>query len=91
MTSADRSQLVRLRQSLLLAVREMERAQNQLDGIYPSFARLVDEVTDTVGGSSQKVDQQMVAALQAARSRTSAAVQTLASSRSAVSTFAMRL
>ena len=67
-----------LRDVLETTAHEVMSAQDHLYEAIAEFNRVALDVIEVVGGSAQRVDQEMVASLEEAKARTDAALDALA-------------
>ena len=89
MTAPDPGALRALRVQLDYAAREVAATGAVLGGMSSSFSAVAEQVTAVVGGSTQRVDQEMVASLQGAKKQIGTAVAALQGAMSAARTLEM--
>lgn len=85
------SDLQRLKQQLASIGSDAKSTANGLTGFKSKFSTAVSQVSATVGGSAQHVDQQMIQTLQAAEKQVDAAVAALQQAAQAANRYASSL
>ena len=85
------SQLQQLRQQIGAIATDAKSTAQGLNGFKAKFSRAVSQVTATVGGSSQQIDQHLVSTLQAAEKQVDSAIQALQVAASEASRYAQSL
>jgi hypothetical protein len=85
------SQLSQLKAQVAALARDASATANSLAGYKTKFSQSVSQVSATVGGSAQRVDQEMINTLQAAEQRVDDAVAALRQAAKAANDYAARL
>jgi hypothetical protein len=85
------SQLQQLKQQINAIGNDAKSTSQGLGGFKSKFSTAVSQVAATIGGSSQRVDQNMINTLQAAEKQVDAAIQALHAAASAATSYAASL
>ncbi|WP_116947114.1 hypothetical protein [Jiangella endophytica] len=85
------SQLAQLKSQVAALSRDASATATSLAGYKTKFSQSVSQVSATVGGSAQRVDQDMINTLQAAERRVDEAVAALRQAARAANDYAARL
>ncbi|GAB3795553.1 hypothetical protein [Micromonospora zhanjiangensis] len=85
------SQLNQLRQQIDQLGQQARTQAQGLSAFKPKFSQAVGQVSSTIGGSAQRVDQEMIATLQAAEKEVDQAVQALQAAAAAAARYAASL
>lgn len=82
------SQLTQLKQQINGIGNDAKTTAQALSGFKGKFSQSVSQVSATIGGSAQRVDQNMIQTLQAAEKQVDAAIAALQQAASAASRYA---
>lgn len=85
------SQLNQLKGQINSLAQDAKSTAQGLSGFKSKFSNAVGQVSATVGGSAQRVDQDMIATLQAAERQIDEAIRALQAAASAASGYAASL
>jgi hypothetical protein len=85
------SQLSQLKQQIDSIGNDAKTTAQGLTGFKGKFSQAVSQVSATVGGSAQQVDQKMIQTLQAAEKQVDAAIAALQQAASAAKSYAASL
>ncbi len=85
------SQLSQLKQQINSIGNDAKTTAQGLSGFKSKFSQSVSQVSATIGGSAQQVDQKMIQTLQAAEKQVDAAIAALQQAASAASSYASSL
>jgi len=85
------SQLSQLKQQINSIGTDAKSTAQGLSGFKSKFSQSVGQVSATIGGSAQQVDQKMIQTLQAAEKQVDAAIAALQQAASAASSYASSL
>ena len=85
------SQLTQLKQQISALANDAKNTANGLAGFKSKFSQAVNQVSATVGGSAQKVDQELIQALQMAEREVDQAIQALQAASQKATTYAQSL
>ncbi len=85
------SQLQQLKQQISALSSDAKSTAQGLAGFKSKFSQAVAQVSATVGGSSQKVDQHLISTLQAAEKEVDQAIQALQAAATEASRYAQSL
>lgn len=85
------SQLAQLKQQINSIGNDAKTTAQGLNGFKSKFSQSVGQVSATIGGSAQQVDQKMIQTLQAAEKQVDAAIAALQQAASAASSYAASL
>jgi ABC-type transporter Mla subunit MlaD len=85
------SQLSQLKQQINSIGNDAKSTAQGLSGFKSKFSQSVGQVSATIGGSAQQVDQKMIQTLQAAEKQVDAAIAALQQAASAASSYASSL
>lgn len=85
------SQLAQLKQQINSIGNDAKTTAQGLSGFKSKFSQSVGQVSATIGGSAQHVDQKMIQTLQAAEQQVDAAIAALQQAASAASSYAASL
>ncbi|HET9893933.1 MAG TPA: hypothetical protein VFQ44_03270 [Streptosporangiaceae bacterium] len=82
------SQLAQLRQQINGIGNDAKTTAQGLTGFKSKFSQAVSQVSATIGGSAQQVDQKMIQTLQAAEKQVDGAIAALQQAAAAASSYA---
>ncbi|MGY1846791.1 hypothetical protein [Blastococcus sp. SYSU DS1021] len=85
------SQLGQLKQQINSIGNDAKTTAQGLGGFKSKFSQSVSQVSATIGGSSQRVDQQMIQTLQAAEKQVDAAIAALQQAAQSANSYASSL
>lgn len=85
------SQLAQLKQQINSIGNDAKTTAQGLSGFKSKFSQSVSQVSATIGGSAQQVDQKMIQTLQAAEKEVDAAIAALQQAAAAASSYASSL
>lgn len=85
------SQLQQLKQQVASIGNDAKSTASGLSGFKSKFSTSVSQVSATIGGSAQRVDQNMINTLQAAEKQVDAAIAALQQAASAANSYAASL
>lgn len=85
------SQLSQLKQQINSIGNDAKSTAQGLSGFKSKFSQSVGQVSATIGGSAQQVDQKMIQTLQAAEKQVDAAIAALQQAASAAGSYAASL
>ncbi|MCB0907794.1 MAG: hypothetical protein AB7L91_11480 [Dehalococcoidia bacterium] len=85
------SQLAQLKQQINSIGNDAKTTAQGLSGFKSKFSQSVGQVSATIGGSAQQVDQKMIQTLQAAEKQVDAAIAALQQAAAAASSYAASL
>ncbi len=85
------SQLSQLKQQINSIGNDAKTTAQGLAGFKGKFSQSVSQVSATIGGSAQQVDQKMIQTLQAAEQQVDAAIAALQQAASAASSYSASL
>jgi ABC-type transporter Mla subunit MlaD len=85
------SELSQLKQQINSIGNDAKSTAQGLSGFKSKFSQSVGQVSATIGGSAQQVDQKMIQTLQAAEKQVDAAIAALQQAASAASSYASSL
>jgi len=85
------SQLQQLKQQINAICNDAKSTAQGLGSFKSKFSQAVSQVAATIGGSTQKVDTNMINTLQAAEKQVDAAIQALQAAASAASNYSNSL
>jgi hypothetical protein len=85
------SQLSQLKQEINSIGNDAKATAQGLTGFKGKFSQSVGQVSATIGGSAQQVDQKMIQTLQAAEKQVDAAIAALQQAASAANSYAASL
>lgn len=85
------SQLTQLKQQIASIGSDAKSTAQGLAGFKTKFSQSVNQVSATIGGSAQHVDQQMIQTLQAAEKQVDAAIAALQQAAQAANSYASSL
>ena len=85
------SQLAQLKQQINSIGNDAKTTAQGLSGFQSKFSQSVGQVSATIGGSAQQVDQKMIQTLQAAEKQVDAAIAALQQAAAAASSYAASL
>lgn len=85
------SQLTQLKQQIASIGNDAKTTSQGLAGFKSKFSQSVSQVSSTIGGSAQQVDQKMIQTLQAAEKQVDAAIAALQQAAQAANSYAASL
>jgi hypothetical protein len=85
------SELQRLKQQIASIGNDAKSTASGLAGFKSKFSTAVGQVSSTIGGSAQRVDQNMISTLQAAEKQVDQAIAALQQAASAANSYASSL
>jgi hypothetical protein len=85
------SQLAQLKQQINSIGNDAKTTAQGLSGFKSKFSQSVSQVSATIGGSAQQVDQTMIQTMQAAENQVDAAIAALQQAASAANSYAASL
>jgi len=85
------SQLAQLKQQINSIGNDAKTTAQGLSGFKSKFSQAVGQVSATIGGSAQQVDQKMIQTLQAAEKQVDAAIAALQQAAAAAGSYAASL